>query len=163
VVPRQHVVILTSEDPDDALLTWLHTRGLRKFGRPDLSVRRVPPQDREAVIDLFDRFIEFQTFGGVIEEGQEVRLRDRKVAAHWMMSVAGSHGFAVDRGRVQLGGGYKKKGAVFLGTLGTLVFEEVIPVDEAGRPLRKFRAFGRRHHLYLATEGALRVVGRRSL
>jgi hypothetical protein len=74
-VPRHHAVILTSEEPDDASLTWFHTRGLRKFGRPDLSVHRVPPQYRDAVIDLFEWFIEFQAFGGVIEEGQEVRVK----------------------------------------------------------------------------------------
>jgi hypothetical protein len=47
----------------------------REFGRPDLSVHGVPREYREAVIDLFGRFIEFQAFGGVIEESQEVRMR----------------------------------------------------------------------------------------
>jgi hypothetical protein len=74
-VPRHHVVVLTSEDSEDASLTWFHTRGMRKFGRPDLSVHRVPPQYREPVIDLFERFIELQAFGGVIVEGQEVRMK----------------------------------------------------------------------------------------
>ena len=70
-VPRHHAVILTSEEPEDASLTWFHTRGMRRFGRPDLPVHRVSHEHREAVIDLCDRFIEFQAFGGVIEEGQE--------------------------------------------------------------------------------------------
>jgi hypothetical protein len=74
-VPRQHVVILTSDEPEAASLTWLHTRGMRKFGRPDLSVRRVPPRYRDAVIDLLERFIELQAFGGLIEEGQEIRMK----------------------------------------------------------------------------------------
>jgi hypothetical protein len=74
-VPRRHVVILTSDEPEDASLTWFHTRGIRKFGRPDLSVHRVPPQYREAVTDLCNRFIELQAFGGVIEEGQEIRMK----------------------------------------------------------------------------------------
>jgi hypothetical protein len=74
-VPRQHVIILTSDKPEAASLTWFHTRGMRKFGRPDLSVRRVPPRYRDAVIDLFERFIEFQAFGGIIEEGQEIRMK----------------------------------------------------------------------------------------
>jgi hypothetical protein len=71
-VARHHVVILTSEEPGDASLTWFHTRGMRKFGRPDLSLHGVPPQYRDAVIDLFERFIELQAFGGVIAEGQEI-------------------------------------------------------------------------------------------
>jgi hypothetical protein len=74
-VPRHHVVILTSEEPEDASLTWFHTRGMRKFGRPDLSVHRVPPKYGDVVIDLCNRFIEFQAFGGNIEEGQEIRMK----------------------------------------------------------------------------------------
>ncbi len=69
--PRHHVVILSSEDEGGE---WLHTRGLRKFGRPDLSVHHVGPEYREAVIDLLNRFIEFQAFGGVIDEGETVRM-----------------------------------------------------------------------------------------
>jgi len=78
-VHRQHVVILTSgEDTAGSRgepLTWFHTRGMRKFGRPDLSVHGVSPEYHEAVIDLCERFIEFQGLGGVITEGQEIRMR----------------------------------------------------------------------------------------
>jgi hypothetical protein len=74
-VPRHHVVILTSEESGDASLTWFHTRGMRKFGRPDLSLHHAPPRYHEAVIDLLGRFIEFQAFGGIIEEGQEIRVK----------------------------------------------------------------------------------------
>ena len=73
-VPRHYVVILTSEEPDDAG-TWYHTRGMRKFGRPDLSIRHVPDKFREEAIDLCNRFIELQAFGGVIDEGQVVRMK----------------------------------------------------------------------------------------
>ena len=84
-VPRHHVVILTSEEPDRPGLTWFHTRGMRKFGRPDLSVRNVGSDYRDAVIDLCGRFIELQAFGSVIPEGQEIRTRSlppRGVARH---------------------------------------------------------------------------------
>lgn len=87
-----------------------------------------------------------------------VRLLERKVAAHWMMPVAGSHAFAVDRERVLLGGSYDRRESLFLGRLDKLDFEEVTPVDENEQPLRKFRAFGRRHHLYLRTEDAVHLV-----
>jgi hypothetical protein len=73
-VPSHHAVILTSEESPSGL-TWFHTRGMRKFGRPDLSIRNVPAKLHEGVIDLCNRFIEFQAFGGVIEEGQEIRMR----------------------------------------------------------------------------------------
>jgi hypothetical protein len=72
-VPRHHVVILVSQD-ENGPGEWLHTRGMRKFGRPDLSVRGVGPAHREAVIELCNRFIELQAFGGVIPEGQQVRM-----------------------------------------------------------------------------------------
>jgi len=54
-------VILTSEEPDRPGL-WYHTRGLRMFGRPDLSVRGVSPELEPAAQDLFNRFIEMQAF-----------------------------------------------------------------------------------------------------
>jgi hypothetical protein len=70
------VVILTSpEDGGPAGTTWFHTRGLRKFGRPDLSVRRVGPRYHAAVTDLCERFIELQALGGVIADGQKVRMK----------------------------------------------------------------------------------------
>ena len=42
-VPRHHTVILVSEE-DDPALKWFHTRGMRKFGRPDISVHNVPAE-----------------------------------------------------------------------------------------------------------------------
>jgi hypothetical protein len=78
-LPSQHVVILSSDEDESGVpaepLTWFHTRGLRKFGRPDLSVHDVPPRYHEAVIDLFGRFIEFQALGGIIVEDMEIRMR----------------------------------------------------------------------------------------
>ncbi len=67
-VPRHHVVILKSAD-------WYHTRGMLKFGRPDLSVRDVPAKLEAAVIDLLNRFIEMLAFGAVVPEGQPIKLK----------------------------------------------------------------------------------------
>jgi hypothetical protein len=72
--PHTHVTILASAEADGT--EWLHTRGLRKFGRPDLSIHRVAATYRDNVIDLCNRFIELQALGGVIPEGQEVRMPD---------------------------------------------------------------------------------------
>ncbi len=71
-VPRHHTVILVSEDEEAT--EWLHTRGLRKFGRPDISVRKVPSTHRDAVIDLINRFIELEAFGGIVPEGHEIKM-----------------------------------------------------------------------------------------
>jgi hypothetical protein len=70
--PRHHVVILVSIDSDGT--EWIHTRGMTKFGRPDISVHQVGPQRKNAVIDLCNRFIELLAFGGTVQDGQEVRL-----------------------------------------------------------------------------------------
>ena len=71
-LPHEHVVILMSDESDGS--RWFHTRGLRKFGRPDLSIHDVPRCHCAAVEDLFNRFIELQAFGGIISEGQPIRM-----------------------------------------------------------------------------------------
>jgi hypothetical protein len=70
--PRHHVVILVPRDSDET--EWIHTRGMRKFGRPDISIHKVGPQRKNAVIDLCNRFIELLAFGGIVRDGSEVRL-----------------------------------------------------------------------------------------
>ena len=72
----KHVKILFSDDADGR---WYHTRGLRKFGRPDLSVRGVPKECCDAVVDLCNRFIQMQALGHVIPEGQEIRMKSLPV------------------------------------------------------------------------------------
>jgi hypothetical protein len=72
-VPHQHVLIVRSEEPDPQR-SWFHTRGLRKFGRPDLSVHHVRPRYGRAVIELIDRFIQLLAHGGIIPEGQEIKM-----------------------------------------------------------------------------------------
>jgi hypothetical protein len=74
-VPSQHVQILLSEDEERPGARWYHTRGMRKFGRPDISVRGVPPELHEPVTELCHRFIQLQALGGVVPEGQPIRLQ----------------------------------------------------------------------------------------
>lgn len=70
--PRQHTVIYVSRE--DRGGEWIYTHGMRKFGRPDISARNVPADHREAAIELCNRFIELQAFGGIIPDGQEIRM-----------------------------------------------------------------------------------------
>ena len=70
---HRHISILYSEEESGGG-TWFHTRGLRKFGRPDLSLHNVPDSHKEPVIDLCNRFIDLQANGGRIPEGQEIRM-----------------------------------------------------------------------------------------
>lgn len=71
-VVNRHVALLVS--PEEKGTEWFHTRGMRKFGRPDLSVPGVKPEWRGRAIDLCQRFIRMQALGGVIAEGQEIRM-----------------------------------------------------------------------------------------
>lgn len=73
-VPRHHVIILTSLEENNPNLTWVHTRGMRKFGRPDLSIRNVPQKHFNTVTELCNRFIEHQAFGLIVPEAQEILM-----------------------------------------------------------------------------------------
>ena len=71
--PQAHTVILVSDD--EPRTHWLHTRGMRKFGRPDLSVRGVGPKYMDTATQMIERFIDFQAHGGVIRDGEPIRLK----------------------------------------------------------------------------------------
>ena len=74
--PTRHVAILMTQEDEPGQGRWFHTRGMRKFGRPDLSVRNVPPEHRGAVAGMLNQFITLQALGGIIPEGQEIRVAD---------------------------------------------------------------------------------------
>jgi hypothetical protein len=69
--PHSHVMIFTS--PENGKI-WLHTRGMRKFGRPDISIRGCPFDRVNDAGKLINKFIEIQSFGAVILEGKEINL-----------------------------------------------------------------------------------------
>jgi hypothetical protein len=69
---RRHVIILLSDDKGGG--RWFHTRGMRKFARPDLSLRNVPDKFERAAIELCNRFIALQAEGARIPEGQEITM-----------------------------------------------------------------------------------------
>lgn len=71
-VPTDHVIILDSADETGN--GWLHTRGMRKFGRPDISIRGVAPEMREGAIELCNRMIALQAFGGLVPEGKAIEM-----------------------------------------------------------------------------------------
>jgi hypothetical protein len=73
--PSQHVVVFYTEDKGgaDTNAFWLHTRGMRKFARPDLSIHAVPADKRNEAIDLVNQLAAAEAFGGVIAEGQIIK------------------------------------------------------------------------------------------
>ncbi len=70
--PTQHVVILVSPEPN-AANTWLHTRGMRLFGRPDLSCHAVLPSEVELLQPVFNGLIRMQAAGALIPDRQIVQ------------------------------------------------------------------------------------------
>ena len=72
--PTKHAVILLT--PQDDGRVWLHTRGLRLFGRPDLSCRDARPGELEGLQAVFNGLMRMMAAGAIIGEGQPVRAAD---------------------------------------------------------------------------------------
>lgn len=66
--PLDHVTILAS--PGEKEQSWLHTRGLGKLGRPDISVRGVPNDEAESCIAVINRLVTRQAAGELITKGR---------------------------------------------------------------------------------------------
>lgn len=64
-----HAAILLS--PQDEKM-WMHTRGMRLFGRPDLSCQGVLPAEVEKLQPVFNGLIRMQAAGAIIPDGQRV-------------------------------------------------------------------------------------------
>jgi hypothetical protein len=71
-VPGRHVSILESEDADAPGRRWLHTRGMRVFGRPDVSVRNVDAGAVPEALGLCRRLVDAMARGLVVADGQMV-------------------------------------------------------------------------------------------
>jgi hypothetical protein len=71
---RDHVLILCSEDERNEGRSWVHTRGMRKFARPDVSIRNVPPAAVAVAGELAERFADFQAKGGIVDESREIEM-----------------------------------------------------------------------------------------
>lgn len=73
--PGRHVVILISEEDEGDYTVWMHTRGMRKFGRPDLSIHGVNPAYQEVAVEMCNRFVQMQATGHVIPDGQQISMK----------------------------------------------------------------------------------------
>jgi len=71
-VSRSHVAVLCNvETPADAD-QWVHTRGLRKFARPDISIRRVPQAEVQRAGAVAARLADLQARGMRFGDGSTV-------------------------------------------------------------------------------------------
>lgn len=66
---RNHLLILR-DDEEAQGRHWVHTRGLRKFGRPDISLRHVPERDVDRAGALCQRLAELEALGAHFTDGQ---------------------------------------------------------------------------------------------
>ena len=73
VVPGQHVTAFVTQQGRGPL-SWVRTRGMVTFGRPDVSVRDVPPSAVDQVLELCGRFTKLFAMGAVPTDGQEVKM-----------------------------------------------------------------------------------------
>lgn len=74
VVPGQHVAAYVSQQGRGPL-SWVRTRGMVTFGRPDVSVRDVPPTAIDQVLELCGRFTKIFAMGAVPTDGQQVKMQ----------------------------------------------------------------------------------------
>lgn len=74
--PHRHVVILVSPQEETPGLSWFHTRGMRKFGRPDISIHDVAVQEHDAAGRFCNALIAHQALGGIVDEDQPIRMTD---------------------------------------------------------------------------------------
>ena len=72
--PTKHAVILVT--PQDDGRVWLHTRGMRLFGRPDISCRDARPDELEGLQSIFNGLMRMMAAGALIPDGQPVRAAD---------------------------------------------------------------------------------------
>lgn len=61
--PYCHVYAMVSPEPEGTF--WLHTRGMRKFGRPDIGMEGVPKKELERAMAVIDQMISHEARGAV--------------------------------------------------------------------------------------------------
>jgi hypothetical protein len=82
-VVHNHRKILLSDDSDTI---WLHTRGMRKFGRPDISIKKVSPGKKELGVEVINRFIEAFAYGLVPDETRKIWIKGMKKGVYGKVS-----------------------------------------------------------------------------
>lgn len=83
---RNHLLILRDGEAE-AGHSWIHTRGMRKFGRPDLSIRQVPDRAVDRAGVLCERLVELEALGAHFSDGQELEIEG--VAGGVVVHLAG--------------------------------------------------------------------------
>lgn len=67
---RPHLLVLCDPDPAEPERQWVHTRGMRKFARPDVSVTHVPAHEANRAGALCQQLADMLALGGHLIEDQ---------------------------------------------------------------------------------------------
>lgn len=78
--PRTHVLILRNDDGAGG--AWVHSRGMRKFARPDVSIRGVPEADVPRAGALCERLVELQALGMRFDDGKAIEIEGFDAPLH---------------------------------------------------------------------------------
>ena len=72
--PCEHAVILSSPCENGTL--WFHTRGMRKFGRPDIGLTGVPQGETQRAVALLNQMIYAEALGAVFTRSVGLHLSE---------------------------------------------------------------------------------------
>jgi hypothetical protein len=73
LVPTSHSLLMLSPEQADQKTWWIHSRGMRKFGRPDVSVRGISKEMIDSFGNLCGKLMELQILGQVLQNGYPIR------------------------------------------------------------------------------------------
>ena len=71
---RNHVLILLDPDVERPGRSWVRTRGMRKFARPDISITNIPKGEVDRAGMLCERLVELEALGARLEPGQALEV-----------------------------------------------------------------------------------------
>lgn len=71
--PRNHVLIVRGDEAD-GVGAHVHTRGMRKFARPDFSLRHVPEAELQRAGVLCEKLVELAALGARFAAGQALEV-----------------------------------------------------------------------------------------
>lgn len=70
---RNHLLILRDDESESGKF-WIHTRGMRKFGRPDVAIRHVPEKAIDKAGALAEKLTELQALGAHFADSQALEV-----------------------------------------------------------------------------------------
>lgn len=79
--PIRHHVLILCEGESESGHSWIHTRGMRKFGRPDISIHHVPDAAVDRAGALCEQMVELQALGAHFAEGQRLEIEGMPAGA----------------------------------------------------------------------------------